>query len=216
MTSALIRAVLAGTIVPFARGEGSAIAKAPRQGPVRIGWLGLEGDEQADRVHHGGRDKALHHYPFDHYARWRQDAPDHLLLGAPGAFGENLSTEGLTEDQVCIGDRFRCGSALLEISQPRQPCWKQGHRMEWTTLPKLMVREGRSGWYFRVVEEGKVQAGNAMVLLERPLPDWTVKRVFDLLIGGGWKSEPEALPALRDMALLEKGWRDGAASLIAG
>lgn len=211
-----LRAVLTGTIVPFAQGEGSAIAKTPRTGAVRIGVLGVEGDEQADTVHHGGPDKALHLYPFDHYARWRTDAPDHPLLGAPGAFGENLSTEGLVEADVCIGDRFRCGAALIEISQPRQPCWKQGHRMEWTTLPKLMVRESRSGWYFRVIEEGVVQAGDVLTLEARVLPDWSVKRVFDLLIGGGWKAEPEALPALRDMELLDQSWRAGAASLITG
>lgn len=209
-----IRALLTGTIIPFAQGEGSAIAKSLRAGPVRIGFLGLEGDEQADKRYHGGPDKALHLYPFDHYARWRQDVPDHPLLGAPGAFGENISSEGLTEADACIGDRFRCGTALIEISQPRQPCWKQATRMMWSTLPKLMVKEGRSGWYFRVLEEGLAQAGDALTLEERTHPDWSVQRVFALMIGGGWKAEPDALAALQEVEPLDEGWRALAADLL--
>jgi len=201
--------------MPFGRGEGSAIAKQALPGRVRISFAGVEGDEQADRIHHGGRDKALHHYPADHYAYWASKAVDHPLLNAPGAFGENIATHGWLEEDVCIGDRIRCGTALLEISQAREPCWKQGNRMEWTTLPAQMVRERRSGWYYRVIEEGYAQAGDMMTLEDRPLPAWTAKRVFGLLIGGDWKQEPEALPALRDMDLLFSGWRERAAGLLA-
>ena len=135
MTEATAFALLAGQARMFARGEASAIAKAPLAGPVKIGFLGLEGDEQADRRVHGGPDKALHHYPHDHYARWREGRDGEPLLAAPGAFGENVATLGLTEEQVCIGDRFRLGSALVEISQGRQPCWKQGERLHWAALP---------------------------------------------------------------------------------
>lgn len=212
---ATITALLTGTIQPFARGEASAIAKSPGAGIQKIGFLGLAGDQQADTRHHGGPDKALHLYPFDHYARWSKDAPDHPLLGAPGAFGENISTTGMTEADVCIGDRFRCGTAVLEISQPREPCWKQGERMEWTTLPKLMVRERRSGWYFRVIKEGEACAGDWLTLIDRPLPDWSVQRVFGLIIGGDHKSDPAALVSLCDMAVLFEGWRQRAAELMA-
>lgn len=215
MTSTTVLALLAGKAVPFARGEKSAIAKTPLEGRVRIGFLGIEGDEQADLSVHGGPDKALHHYPSDHYAYWGTLAVDHPLLNAPGAFGENISTWGLSEEDVCIGDRFRLGSALIEISQGRQPCWKQGARMEWTTLPALIVRERRSGWYYRVVEEGEAQAGDDLVLLERPHPEWTVKRVFGLLVAGDHKREPAALPELARLEPLFSGWRQRAVDLAA-
>jgi len=210
-----VLALLSGKARPFARGESSAIAKAPIAGPVKIGLLGIEGDEQADHRYHGGPDKALHHYPGDHYAYWGTIAIDHPLLNAPGAFGENISTWGLTEENVCIGDRFRIGSALIEISQGRQPCWKQGQRMDWKALPALIVKERRCGWYYRVIEEGEAQAGDMLSLVDHPLPDWTVKRVFGLLVAGDHKRDPAALKALAAMELLETGWRARAKELIA-
>lgn len=211
--SVAIRALLSGRVRPFARDEGSAISKAPLAGKVRITQLGIVGDEQADRVHHGGPDKALHHYPFDHYVRWRSET-DRADLQAPGPFGENVSTLGLTEEDVCIGDRFRLGSALVEISQARKPCWKQGERLGWTQLPSLMVREGRSGWYYRVIEEGDAQAGDALAVVDRPLPDWTVRRVFDLIVAGRPKADKAALRALADMDVLFDGWRKIAADRL--
>ena len=216
MTPVPVLALLAGKAVPFARGEDSAIAKAPIEGRVKIGFLGIEGDEQADPRYHGGPDKALHHYPSDHYARWGDLAADHPLLNAPGAFGENISTWGTTEDGVCIGDRFRFGSSMIEISQGRQPCWKQAARMNWAALPALMVKERRSGWYYRVIEEGEAEAGDALILLERPLPEWDVRRVFGLLIAGDHKSDPAALMALSAMEPLFDGWRQRAVDLMAG
>ena len=211
--SVRIDSLLCGRAKPFARGEWSAIDKHVVDGPVSIGFLGIIGDEQADQRVHGGPGKALHHYPFDHYAAWLLKAPDHSLLGAAGAFGENISTLGLLEEDVCIGDQFRLGTALIEISQGRQPCWKQGVRMEWTTLPTIMVRERRSGWYYRVIEEGVVEAGDVLTLLHRPLPEWSVKRVFGLLIAGDHKSDPAALPVLAAMELLDDSWRSRARDL---
>jgi MOSC domain-containing protein YiiM len=214
MTPVSVLALLAGKSVPFAQGENSAIAKTPLGGPVRIGFLGVAGDEQADPRYHGGPDKALHHYPAEHYARWATLAVDHPLLDAPGAFGENISTHGLTETDVCIGDRLTLGSALLEISQGRQPCWKQGVRMAWTSLPALMVKERRSGWYYRVIEEGVAEAGDMLRLVERPLPEWSVRRVFGLLIAGEHKQDPAALRELATMEPLFSGWRARAAELL--
>jgi MOSC domain-containing protein YiiM len=211
-----VLALLTGKAANFAQGERSAIAKSPVAGMIRIGFLGLEGDEQADLSVHGGPDKAIHHYPFDHYARWSALAPGHPLLDLPGAFGENVSTFGLTENDVCIGDRFRMGTALLEVSQGRQPCWKQGARMEWTTVPALMVRERRSGWYYRVIEEGTAQTGDELELVDRTYPEWTVARVFGLLIAGDHKIDPAALKVLADMDILERGWRQRALALSTG
>jgi MOSC domain-containing protein YiiM len=209
-----ILALLSGKAQPFARGENSAIAKRPAEGNVTIGYLGIIGDEQADLRVHGGPDKALHHYPFDHYARWAANAPDAMLLNDPGAFGENVSTCGLTEDAVCIGDRFRIGTALVEISQGRQPCWKQGERLQWNALPALMVKERRSGWYYRVLEEGITKTGDVLSLIERPLPEWTVARVFGLLIAGDHKRDPASLQSLADMDVLFSGWRARAQELL--
>jgi MOSC domain-containing protein YiiM len=211
----IANALLAGQILPFARGEDSAIAKSAIAGPVTISFAGIVGDEQADPEHHGGRDKALHHYPFDHYPRWRRLLPASDLLGAPGAFGENISTVGLSEDQVCIGDRFRLGTALLEISQGRKPCWKQGDRLHDPMVPALMVEERLSGWYYRVIEEGEACAGDVMMLEARPLPDWTVKRVFGILIAGDFKQDIAALSQLEAMDLLHDGWRQRAGLLRA-
>jgi MOSC domain-containing protein YiiM len=213
--SVAIDAVLTGKARLFGRGEASAIAKAVVAGPRRIGFLGLEGDEQADLSVHGGPDKAIHHYPRDHYPFWREALADHPLLAAPGAFGENVSTEGLVESGACIGDRYRLGSALVEVSQGRQPCWKLGHRFGIASVPATVVRTRRSGWYYRVIEEGAVAAGDALDLVDRPLPDWTVERVFTLLVGGAGKREPAALRALADMDALATSWRARAQKLLA-
>jgi MOSC domain-containing protein YiiM len=209
-----IDAVLTGRARSFRGDEASAIAKTPVDGALRVGLLGIDGDEQADLTVHGGVDKAIHHYPRDHYDWWAGELGDHALLGAPGAFGENISTEGLIESEACIGDRYRLGSALVEISQGRQPCWKLGHRFGIATVPATVVTTRRSGWYYRVIEEGRVAAGDALALVERPLPEWSVERVFHLLIGGAGKREPEALRALAAMDSLATSWRARAEKLL--
>jgi MOSC domain-containing protein YiiM len=208
-----LNALLIGAIAPLDEKRKSAIAKRAVDVPLRLTVAGLEGDFQADKYHHGGPDKAVHLYPFDHYARWRGEMADHPRLAAPGGFGENFSTNGLLEDQVCIGDRFRIGTALIEVSQGRKPCSIQGRFLDWPKLPALMVKERRSGWYARVIEEGVVTAGDMLTLVERPLPDWSVKRVFGLLIAGDYKTDPAALDVLAAMALLHDGWRKRAEEL---
>jgi len=214
--SITIDTVLTGKARRFGdKGEASAIAKIPVTGPRRVGFLGIEDDEQADLSVHGGPDKAIHHYPRDHYPFWREKLADHALLAAPGAFGENISTSGLTEEIVCIGDRFRLGSALVEISQGRQPCWKLGHRFGVASVPATVVSSGRSGWYYRVIEEGTVAEGDALERVESSLPDWTVARVFALLIGGAGKREPDALRRLAETEALAASWRARAEKLLA-
>ena len=209
-----ILAVLSGKALPFRGGEASAIAKTPRTGPVALGLLRLDGDEQADAVHHGGIDKALHHYPADHYAFWRAELGDHPLLTAPGGFGENIATQGLLEGDVCIGDHFRLGTALVEISHGRTPCWKIGHRFALPQLTAKVVETRRSGWYYRVLEPGTVAAGDPLVLTERSLPEWTVARTFGLIVGGDGKRDPAALRKLAKMAVLASAWRDKAIAQI--
>jgi MOSC domain-containing protein YiiM len=130
---------------------------------------------------HGGPDKAIHHYAFDHYAAWRGELGPLPLLQAPGAFGENLSTRGLDETGVCLGDRFRLGSALLEVSQGRQPCWKLNDRFGVPDMALRVQDSGRSGWYYRVLRPGHATAGDALALVERPHPDWPLQRLAMLL-----------------------------------
>ena len=210
-----IDALLTGKARRFgATGEPSAIDKRAVEGRRAVGALGIAGDEQADLSVHGGPDKAIHHYPRDHYGWWAETIGDHALLQDAGAFGENISTSGLTESSACIGDRYRLGSALVEISQGRQPCWKLGHRFGIGTLPATVVTSRRGGWYYRVIEDGAVGAGDALELIERPLPDWSVERVFHLLIGGAGKREPAALRALAAMDLLAANWRARAQKLL--
>lgn len=203
-----ILSVQCGKARPF-RGEDepSAIGKRPVAGKVRIHRLGLEGDEQADRAVHGGPDKAIHHYPHDHYTFWRETIGAHPLLAEYGAFGENISTAGLTEDMVCIGDRWRLGSALVEVSQGRQPCWKLDHRFDGARVNAGTVKARRPGWYYRVIEEGEVGADDALTLVSRPWPEWTVARVFGLLIAGDHKQDREGLEALGEVAVLADPWR---------
>ncbi|MBD3747536.1 MAG: MOSC domain-containing protein [Sphingopyxis terrae] len=210
-----IDALLTGKARRFgAKGEPSAIDKRAVEGRRAVGALGIAGDEQADLSVHGGPDKAIHHYPRDHYGWWAETIGDHALLQDAGAFGENISTSGLTESAACIGDRYRLGSALVEISQGRQPCWKLGHRFSIATLPATVVTSRRGGWYYRVIEDGAVGAGDTLELIERPLPDWSVERVFHLLIGGAGKREPAALRALAAMDLLAANWRARAEKLL--
>jgi len=203
--SVTVEAVLAGKAVAFTRpGSRSAIAKSVVPGPQRVTALGIAGDEQGDLRVHGGPDKAIHHYPADHYAPWRDDIGGHPLLEAPGAFGENLSTRRMTEATVCLGDRFRLGTALVEVSQSRQPCWKLSDRFAVADMARRVQDTGRTGWYYRVLEEGRVQAGDALALAERPHPGWPLARVIDLLYRRA--PEPEVLREILALPLVPS-WR---------
>ncbi len=203
-----ILAVLCGKVRPF-RGdnEPSAIGKLPVTHAVAVGAMGLAGDEQADRTVHGGIDKAVHHYPADHYDWWREHLGNPALLDAPGAFGENISTTGLDETNVFLGDRFRLGTALVEVSQARQPCWKLDHRFGTKGVMAQVVKTRRTGWYYRVLEAGQVRAGDSLELAERPYPDWPLASLFGLLIGGEAKDRPADLRALRDVPGLAETWK---------
>lgn len=176
-----IEAVCTGAVQPYARDSRSAIHKTPVTGRVRALALGLVGDAQGDPRLHGGLDKAVHHYPLEHYAAWRAELGGHALLGAPGAFGENLHGLGLTEASVCLGDRWRAGEALLEVTQARQPCWKLDERFGLPGMARRVQQSRRTGWYYRVLEEGCLWAGADLVLEHRPYPQWPLLRLLDLL-----------------------------------
>lgn len=202
-----IDVLLTGRIARFTDdGDTSAIAKVRVDGPRTVGFFGIEGDSQADLTVHGGRDKAIHHYPRDHYGWWAERLGARSLLELAGAFGENISTRGLTEDDVCIGDRFRLGSALVEVCQGRQPCWKQAHRLGDKRVVAMMVKSRRTGWYYRVLEEGGVAAGDALVPVERLHPEWTVARTTALVVAGVGR-DAASVRELASLDRLAEGWR---------
>jgi len=148
--------------------------KTSVEGPIFAGATNLEGDGQADLEHHGGLDKAVLAYSGDHYPKWRHE------LGMPdmshGAFGENLTIVGLDEESVHIGDVFGIGATRFEVSQPRRPCWKLARRWRMDELVSLVLRNGRSGWYLRVLEPGRIEKHMTVMLLERPNPEWSIAR----------------------------------------
>ena len=206
MLEAVRPIVLAGKAAPIdQRGRLSAIAKAPLTGPWHLTHTGLVGDEQADLKNHGGREKAIHHYPFDHYADWANEIGSHPLLAAKGAFGENLSTSGWTEHNVHIGDIVRLGSALLQVSQGRQPCWKLNARFDRRDMSALTQTRGRTGWYYRVLEEGDASEHDRLEMVERRHESWPLSRLTRLLY-----VDTRLYDELREMAQipeLAEGWR---------
>jgi MOSC domain-containing protein YiiM len=151
----------------------SAIRKHRVSGAVQVQQTGIVDDEQADLVHHGGLDKAILAYAAKHYDQWNAEFPDKHFEA--GGFGENLTVADLDESQCCLGDRFRVGDCVLEISQPRQPCWKLSRRWDLPRLAVLVQQNGRTGWYLRVLNGGQIEAGMTLELMARPFPELTVK-----------------------------------------
>ncbi|KRB94209.1 MOSC domain-containing protein [Noviherbaspirillum sp. Root189] len=145
--------------------------KRPVGGAVRVNRLGLDGDEQADPTVHGGINKAVYAYPSEHYGFWiaqRLAALKREEPLPPGAMGENLTLQGLLEKDLWIGDRLRIGTVLLEVTEPRQPCFKFNAKMGFSHAAKMMVQAGNSGFYLRVIEPGAIAAGDAIVLSAGP------------------------------------------------
>jgi MOSC domain-containing protein YiiM len=186
------------------RGVRTSIFKAPVTGRVRVTRLNLAGDEQSDLTVHGGPDKAVYAYPGEHYAAWRRELPD-TELGF-GAFGENLTTEGLLEHEVSIGDRFHIGTAEFVVTQPRMPCYKLGVRFGNPEMVKRFHHSGRNGFYFAVTREGELGAGDAIERLERDTGGLTVADVVKLYVEDDDK-QPLLERASRHPAL-PASWRD--------
>lgn len=157
-------------------GIRSAIGKRPLSAPVRIDLTGPHGDQHAERFH-GGPEKAVLQYDSGHYAAWRGEFPAIATGFQPGSFGENFVVAGLSEATVCVGDIVRVGSALLQVSESRQPCFKLNHRFGDLGISRRSQESGRTGWFYRVLEPGEVAAGDTLAVVERPLPEWTVARL---------------------------------------
>jgi len=180
---------------PHDRPWTSAFFKTAISGPVFVGRSNIAGDAQADLEHHGGVDKAVLAYAASHYDLWRKELSE--VPWCHGGFGENLTIAGLTEESVCVGDHWSLGQAVFEVSQPRQPCWKLARRWRMTELTALVVAKGRTGWYLRVLQEGLIEAGNAVTLIERPHPEWTIARANQVM-----HHRKDDMPAARQLAAL--------------
>lgn len=180
----------------------SAFHKYAVDGPVWLGRTNLDGDGQGDTDNHGGVDKAALCYSADHYPLWRSEHP--LPLG-PGAFGENFTITGLSEDTVCLGDTYRMGGAMVEVCQPRIPCWKISHRWNEPQLTKWVEQSGRTGWYVRVLRPGQVRAGEVVELIARPHPEWTLSRATRVLRAR--KRHPQEADELCSLPTLAASWQ---------
>ena len=178
--------------------------KRPVEGRAFVGKTNIRGDGQADLKHHGGVDKAVLAYSADHYPVWRESL---RMPDMPhGAFGENLTIRGVSEDSVCIGDVLRVGPVIFEVSQPRQPCWKLARRWRMHELVALVVRTGRTGWYFRVLEEGWIEAGLPVELIARPNPAWPISRANRIM--HHHRSDVALTLELAAVPRLAKSWID--------
>ena len=177
--------------------------KEPVEGNIWLGRCNLSGDGQADLKNHGGTEKAVLAYSADHYPVWciEMNLPELPY----GAFGENFTIEGLTEKTVCIGDTYIAGDVRLQVSQPRQPCWKISHHWRIKDLAERVKSTGRIGWYFRVLNEGYVKRGLPLILLDRPFPQWTVARASEIMHHRheDWQAAAE----LASCPLLSMNWR---------
>ena len=190
----------------------SAIAKAEMPGWLELTPAGIVGDQQADLNVHGGHDKALHHYAADHYPAWRADLGRDDL--GPGGFGENLSTTGITEETLCIGDTLALGNAVVQVSQGRQPCWKLDMHTGEPRMAYLFQKTGRTGWYYRVLKPGAIRAGEVIRFLDRPNPGWTVEYVTWARLSR--RIAPAEAAVLAEMVELASGWRDAFSRMAAG
>ena len=189
----------------MAKGQAvsTGIFKEPVEGRVRLRQLNLDGDRQADLSVHGGITKAVYAYPVEHYDYWRSELPGMRL--PYGMFGENFTTEGLSEEGVNIGDQFQIGSAQIMVTEPRMPCYKLGIKFGRTDIIKRFLASGRSGFYFSVLKEGKVGAGDDIELIHRDENSVTISDVVRLYI-----HEKDDLVTLRRAVAVEalpEKWR---------
>lgn len=186
-------------------GRKTSIFKKPVAGRVHVGSLNIKGDAQADLRNHGGPEKAVYHFPTDNYAQLAQIAAERAELFVPGAIGENISTTGHAEADVCIGDIYALGTARIQVAQPRTPCWKIDARFNFAGLTRAIAHAGISGWYYRVLEEGEVQVGDAWRLLKRNAEPFTLQRFWQI----GWQTRPDLdeLQRLIDTPGLTEHWQ---------
>lgn len=203
--AAAVRIFIGGpTLLPDC-GRPTGMYKQPLAESAEAGREGLTGDHQADRRVHGGPDKAIHLYPAEHYRRLAGRFPEAAAQLLPGSLGENLSCEGLTEADVRLGDIYALGGARLQFSQPRSPCWKIDSRFGVEGMAAHIAESGLTGWYWRVLQPGRVTSGDRLLLLERTAGAPTLAAAMDL-----WRQHrpaPEALERIAAAPGIAAGWR---------
>lgn len=182
----------------------TGIFKEPVTGPVVLRTLNLEGDRQSDLSVHGGPYKAVYGYPSEHYDYWKHELPDTELPW--GMFGENFTTTGLYESELGIGDKFRVGSAVLRVTQPRMPCYKLGIRFGRSDILRRFLASGRTGFYFAVAQEGTVAAGDEIELLERNNDALKISDITRLYVEE--KRNVDLLRRAVSLDALPESWRD--------
>jgi len=210
---ATVLSIQVGRVQLFEDADGrqweSGIVKSSVSGQVHVGKEHLEGDEQSDLKHHGGVDKAVLGYSAEHFDAW---AADFETIGSPdwiptvGAFGENLTIAGQNEEEVCIGDVYQMGTCVLQVSQPRQPCWKLSRRWQLPQLAVQVQKTGRTGWYYRVVTVGEIIAGDKIELIDRPNPEWNVARAHAVMHAK--PRNPDDDLELSQCPMLSKSWSE--------
>ncbi|MNI17887.1 6-N-hydroxylaminopurine resistance protein [compost metagenome] len=181
----------------------SGFYKTPIDGRIYLSFLNFDGDGQGDLKHHGGVDKAVCVYPFERYAYWEQRLGLSLSVGA---FGENVTTEGMLEDQICIGDIFQFGEAVVQVSQPRQPCYKIAARYGVKELPALVQETGYTGYYLRVLQEGWVSPEDTLMLQQHHAAGVTLQYANQMMFHD--KKNAEGIQTILDVEELSSSWRD--------
>ncbi|MFS0690138.1 MOSC domain-containing protein [Sporosarcina sp. 179-K 8C2 HS] len=189
----------------------TGINKKPVTEPIYLSTLNFTGDGQGDLVNHGGKDKAVCVYPFEHYSYWESELEKPLHSGA---FGENLTLRGLTEDEVYIGDSFQIGEAVVQVSQPRQPCYKLSIVHERNDMPVLVQNIGYTGYYFRVLKEGIVSPSDELVHISRPTLAISVTEANRLMYHD--KDNMESIQNLLKLDELSESWRKTFLKRLAG
>ncbi len=183
--------------------ELSGIKKKAINAPLYLKKLGFIGDEQADKRVHGGLEKAIHHFPAEHYDVLKSIYPQAVF--EMGGFGENISTTGIIENQVCFGDVFKLGNAIIELSQGRQPCWKLSHRFQIFDLAKTVQYRCLTGWYYRVIKEGEVSQGDPLMLIDRPYKEANLAEVMNILLRD--RMNMKKINVLLSLPVLPDRWR---------
>jgi Uncharacterized protein conserved in bacteria len=189
----------------------TGIYKNPVKGKVMLRTTNLDGDRQADLTVHGGPNKAVYAYPGEHYPAWQLELPDEKRSW--GAFGENFTTEGLLEAQVSVGDRFQIGAAVLRVTTPRLPCFKLAAKFQREDIIKRFVKNGRCGFYFSVIQEGEVAAGDEISLIGGEKTTLSIAEVNELYTSAS--PDPQKLQRSLDVQFLPQSWRDRFAARLA-
>lgn len=188
----------------------TAMYKQETTEPVWLSKEGLQGDAVADTRHHGGPEKALFAYAVSHYATFSERYQQEIRVGSNG---ENIVVTGMDEENVCIGDIYQIGDALVQVSQPRRPCWKTSRRQGIIDFAAMLEETGKAGWYYRVLKEGYIQQGDTLELKERPYPEWTIQRMNDTLRGA---TDMASLKELQEAPFTPESWHSTLAKRIAG